>query len=180
MKRLLALVSILKLKRMKAKPLKRHCIFQRDKNLSDRAAKEPDGFLKKIAIMAFNFSFIFPLKPGSLRAEKYSLSEMKNLNRLLELIHSNQGWKSKRDIRKQAKRTYPMFNGHSLVPLQSLLAFCFSSCGNTVLFWDERRIVLVKAYVLRFTQCPQHVANTSPVGLHFMTKCRNTGSFREK
>lgn len=139
MKRLLALVSILKLKRMKAKPLKRHCIFQRDKNLSDRAAKEPDGFLKKIAIMAFNFSFIFPLKPGSLRAEKYSLNEMKNLNRLLELIRSNQGWKSKRDTRKQAKRTYPMFNGHSSVPMQSLLAFCFSSCGNTVLFWDDRR-----------------------------------------
>lgn len=73
-----------------------------------------------------------------------------------------------------------MFNGHSSVPMQSLLAFCFSSCGNTVLFLDERRIVLVKAYVLRFSQCPQHVANTSPVGLHFMTKRRNTGSFREK
>ena len=80
MKRLLALlISIRKLKRMKAKPLKRHCIFpKRHKNLSDKAAKEPDGFLKKIALMAFNFSFIFPLKSGSLRAQKYSLNEMKN------------------------------------------------------------------------------------------------------
>ena len=48
MKRLLALISIRKLKRMKAKPLKRHCIFpKRHKNLSDKAAKEPDGFFKK-------------------------------------------------------------------------------------------------------------------------------------
>lgn len=105
MKRLLALISIRKLKRMKAKPLKRHCIFpKRHKNLSDKAAKEPDGFLKKIALMAFNFSFIFPLKSGSLRAQKYSLNEMKNWNRLLELIHSNQGWKSKRDIKKTSQK----------------------------------------------------------------------------
>lgn len=105
MKRLLALISIRKLKRMKAKPLKRHCIFpKRHKNLSDKAAKEPDGFLKKIALMAFNFSFIFPLKSGSLRAQKYSLNEMKNWNRLVELIHSNQGWKSKRDIKKTSQK----------------------------------------------------------------------------
>lgn len=105
MKRLLALVSILKLKRMKAKPLKRHCIFpKRHKNLSDKAAKEPDGFLKKIALMAFNFSFIFPLKSGSLRAQKYSVNEMKNWNRLLELIHSNQGWKRKRDIKTSSQK----------------------------------------------------------------------------
>lgn len=95
MKRLLALISIRKLKRMKAKPLKRHCIFpKRHKNLSDKAAKEPDGFL----------TFIFPLKSGSLRAQKYSLNEMKNWNRLLELIHSNQGWKSKRDIKKTSQK----------------------------------------------------------------------------
>ena len=62
--------------------------------------------------MAFNLSFIIPLKPGSLRAQKYSLNEMKNLNRLLELIHSNQGRKSQRDVKKQTKGTYPMFNGH--------------------------------------------------------------------
>ena len=105
MKRLLALISIRKLKWMKAKPLKRRCIFpKRHKNLSDKAAKEPDGFLKKIALMAFNFSFIFPLKSGSLRAQKYSLNEMKNWNRLLELIHSNQGWKSKRDIKKTSQK----------------------------------------------------------------------------
>ena len=153
MKRLLALVSILKLKRMKAKPLKRHCIFPKRQKFVWSSRKRAWWVFKKDNDNGIQLFLHFSTQTWEpLRAQKYSLNEMKNLNRLLELIHSNRvGKGSAISKNKLAKRTYPMFNGHISVPMQSLLAFCFSSCGNTVLFWDERRIVLVKEYVLRFS-----------------------------
>ena len=113
MKRLLALASILKLKRMKAKPLKRHCIFPKRQKFVWSSRKGARWVFKKDSDNGIQLSLHFSTQTWEpLRAQKYSLNEMKNLNRLLELIHRNQGWKSKRDIKKQAKRTYPMFNGH--------------------------------------------------------------------
>ena len=104
MKKLLALVSILKLKRMKAKPLKRHCIFPKRQKFVSSSLKGARWAFKKDNDNGIQLFLHFSTQTRQpLRAQKYSLNEMKNLNRLLELIHSNQGWKSKRDINYKPK-----------------------------------------------------------------------------
>ena len=86
MKRLLALVSILKLKRMKAKPLKRHCIFPKRQKFVWSSRKGARWIFKKDSDNGIQLFLHFSTQTWDFTCTKILTAWEEKFTRLLELI----------------------------------------------------------------------------------------------